>query len=629
MDPATILQLVGTAMSISDVVFRCIKDLSALKAKYRDAPLLLSTLIGQLYIVQTALDKLSAWKSQDFKRDPRYDHLELQMDHSLDAFSPLIFALQQQLSKHDKTETTAKGKLSLLWNEREMLNYSSLLDRQVNALNLLVEAMQCTTWEEQRNVIGCDENQSTIRLAKDCSSSMMGQHETASYASENSEAISTLFEFDDILLDSTLYRQAQRSHLRQALRATRYRAAQPTITEVPSAKNAVDTSCLNVERNDRVRKTAVTAQPAIHGTAEDVSATVSATVSAKGVMVHTEITTYTHSVAAGTNQRPPFASHQFEMAPAKHKVLLLGDSESGKSTLTKALNLAAGGGYTRGERLLIRDIILTNVAESAKVVLTAMTTLEIPLEYQSNECHAREILRLPRYMDDHLLLRTSQAIVSLWSDRGFREGYRRRNMCQRGHPFGLLTDEYVPTDEDILRSRVKSCGISSTSIVYKNHEYEILDAGGARSQRKKWMRAADLEISTILFMVDTMAYPSRLFNDMAENRMSEQLLLFNSTVNWPAFTDKNFALVFSKMDLLETCLSGNNNLRNFPDVCGADTHPGILDRYLQYLEDEFLSLCHSVEQRNRIRIIRGDLVAPELNTAKDVFEVLVQYDRQA
>lgn len=129
MDPASIFQIVGTAISISEVVFRCINRLSVLKDKYQDAPMLLSTLIGQLYIIQAALDQLSAWNSQDLDRDPRYRHLALQMENSLDPFSPLIFTLQQQLDRHDSTEMTTKGKLLFLWSENEMTNYSVLLDR--------------------------------------------------------------------------------------------------------------------------------------------------------------------------------------------------------------------------------------------------------------------------------------------------------------------------------------------------------------------------------------------------------------------------------------------------------------------------------------------------------------------
>ncbi|KAI4859469.1 hypothetical protein F4820DRAFT_462474 [Hypoxylon rubiginosum] len=217
MDPASIFQIVGTAISISEVVFRCINRLSVLKDKYQDAPMLLSTLIGQLYIIQAALDQLSAWNSQDLDRDPRYRHLALQMENSLDPFSPLIFTLQQQLDRHDSTEMTTKGKLLFLWSENEMTNYSVLLDR--------------TTWAQQRDMIDREENQSIIKLAKDCSSSIVGQNEASSYISENSAAISTTFDFDTILFSSTLYQQAQRSHLRQAIRATRNQT-----TELPLAQ---------------------------------------------------------------------------------------------------------------------------------------------------------------------------------------------------------------------------------------------------------------------------------------------------------------------------------------------------------------------------------------------------------
>jgi hypothetical protein len=145
MDPASIVQLVGTAVSLGDVVISCIKRLHSLKAKYHDAPLVIATITGQLYMVQAALDQLKIWNKPEYERNPRYQQLALQIDNFLDGFGLLILTLERRLEDFELNGSktiTAKQKVMFLWGEKDTSEYSALLDRQVNALNLLLQAVQ-------------------------------------------------------------------------------------------------------------------------------------------------------------------------------------------------------------------------------------------------------------------------------------------------------------------------------------------------------------------------------------------------------------------------------------------------------------------------------------------------------
>ncbi|KAI2615187.1 hypothetical protein GGR54DRAFT_301197 [Hypoxylon sp. NC1633] len=223
MDPLTVIQIVGTVISVGDVVIRCITRLSSLKAKYHDAPIVVSTMMGQLYMVQTALDQLSVLESPELYRSPRYQHLALQVNKALDSFSPLMMTLQRDLDRLAGRVTlgmAAKNRLVFLWSEKEMTMFSMLLDRQVNALNLLLQAIQCQTWAQQQEVISRSESQSILQLAKD-NSSIVALDEKAGSVAGDTDAVSTTFDFDDTILRSRLYQDAQRSHFIQAIRAVK------------------------------------------------------------------------------------------------------------------------------------------------------------------------------------------------------------------------------------------------------------------------------------------------------------------------------------------------------------------------------------------------------------------------
>lgn len=60
------------------------------------------------------------------------------------------------------------------------------------------------------------------------------------------------------------------------------------------------------------------------------------------------------------------------------------------------------------------------------------------------------------------------------------------------HPHSFFTEirrfgarDYVPTDEDIIRARVKTTGISEVKFTVRDLIYRVFDVGGQRSERKK------------------------------------------------------------------------------------------------------------------------------------------------
>ncbi|KAI1074001.1 hypothetical protein F5B20DRAFT_565194, partial [Whalleya microplaca] len=87
----------------------------------------------------------------------------MHVGNSLNSFGLLILSLQQLLDKFDvpmgPDDMAAGKRISFLWSEKEMADYSNLLDRQVKALNLLLQAIHFETWAQQETFISREENQ--------------------------------------------------------------------------------------------------------------------------------------------------------------------------------------------------------------------------------------------------------------------------------------------------------------------------------------------------------------------------------------------------------------------------------------------------------------------------------------
>jgi len=73
---------------------------------------------------------------------------------------------------------------------------------------------------------------------------------------------------------------------------------------------------------------------------------------------------------------------------------------------------------------------------------------------------------------------------------------------------------YVPNNQDVLRSRVKTTGITETVFVIGDLTYRMFDVGGQRSERKKWIHCFE-SVTAIIFLVAISEYDQTLIEDEA------------------------------------------------------------------------------------------------------------------
>jgi guanine nucleotide-binding protein subunit alpha len=144
---------------------------------------------------------------------------------------------------------------------------------------------------------------------------------------------------------------------------------------------------------------------------------------------------------------------------------------------------------------------------------------------------------------------------------------------------------FMPCDQDVLRSRVKSTGITETTFVIKNLTYRMFDVGGQRSERKKWIHCFE-NVTALVFLVAISEYDQVLFEDESVNRLQESLTLFDSICNSRWFTKTSIILFLNKIDLLAEKLARSPLISFFPDYKGGDNY----DAACQFILQKFVSL---------------------------------------
>jgi len=112
----------------------------------------------------------------------------------------------------------------------------------------------------------------------------------------------------------------------------------------------------------------------------------------------------------------------------------------------------------------------------------------------------------------------------------------------------LESPEYIPTEQDILHSRIRTTGIVQLDFEIEGVMFKMFDVGGQRNERRKWIHCFE-NVDAVLFLVGLSEYDQQLFEDNRTNRMREALTLFDEICNSRFFTQTSMILFLNKSDL--------------------------------------------------------------------------------
>jgi len=240
------------------------------------------------------------------------------------------------------------------------------------------------------------------------------------------------------------------------------------------------------------------------------------------------------------------------------KLLLLGAGWSGKSTVFKQMKVHYGKGFTKEERLSLRWTIYQNIYQAMKTLCEENKNEK----YGKNDPKILKDLEAVRTYEDNgdtVVLDTvlGNQIKRLWDSESIRETYKHRTEFffanDEVHYFfknieDIMKTEYIPTEEDVLRCRWISTGVKREIFDIDSIPCELLDVGGQRSERKKWVKCFQ-NVYIVLFVVAISEYDQVMYEDEDENRVTDALNLFEDICNSKWFCDTNVVLFLNKIDL--------------------------------------------------------------------------------
>lgn len=269
--------------------------------------------------------------------------------------------------------------------------------------------------------------------------------------------------------------------------------------------------------------------------------------------------------------------HDGDKTQKEVKLLLLGAGESGKSTIVKQMKIIHDNGFTEEDHRRFKPVIYSNTIMSLIAILRAMEKLRVVLGDAKRANDAKLLFQVANHGEDTLPFSPDlvEAMKRIWMDKGVRECFKRSNEYQLNDSTKYYLDQldrlaepdYRPTEQDILRTRVKTTGIVEIQFIFRKLHFRLLDVGGQRTERRKWIHCFD-GVTAIIFCAALSCYDLRLAEDDSTNRMVESLKLFDSIVNNEWFLNTSVILFLNKKDLFEEKIPHSPITVCFPDYAG-------------------------------------------------------------
>jgi len=280
------------------------------------------------------------------------------------------------------------------------------------------------------------------------------------------------------------------------------------------------------------------------------------------------------------------------------KLLVLGTGESGKSTVFKQMKILYSVPDPPSKFIMV---VRANLFGNAQTVHAGMEKLGIAYKDPAAEEAGKLISSKPADGNTEPTEEVCNAFNVMYKDAGVTEAIERAPEYQLNDSTdyfwlrceSILASDYMPTEQDILRARVRTTGIVQQNFQIKIQKYTMFDVGGQRNERRKWIHCFD-NVTAVIFVTAVSEYDQVLYEDENTNRMDEALTLFEQICNHPSFMKTSMILFLNKRDLFEMKLVKKDMTCWDPGsaCCGND-----YDKAITYIKQKFLDLNKNPAKR--------------------------------
>eukprot|EP01084_Bolivina_argentea_P186760 321826_1 len=289
------------------------------------------------------------------------------------------------------------------------------------------------------------------------------------------------------------------------------------------------------------------------------------------------------------------------------KILLLGTGSSGKSTIFKQFKLYGGIALENEDKLQFKCIIEENIISNILWILKAINNKKVSTTddneikfdgYSENALNVMSIFEALEFPYE-LTVNIANAIKIVWAENDIQQMYELRHQYGFKENLNLFINDidrivdsnYIPTEKDVLLSYSLTVGITTETFKINETRFAIVDTGGQRTERRKWISCYD-EVFCLIFVVDISGYNKVLMEDNTQNRMSDSLQCFQHVVNEKALRKSQVVLFFNQIDAFKENYKKypiNVHCEEFKDYDSEDDN---YEQTISFIQRKFNQTCN-------------------------------------
>ncbi|EGO03512.1 hypothetical protein SERLA73DRAFT_175022 [Serpula lacrymans var. lacrymans S7.3] len=166
----------------------------------------------------------------------------------------------------------------------------------------------------------------------------------------------------------------------------------------------------------------------------------------------------------------------------------------------------------------------------------------------------------------------------------------------------LTVQDYEPTDDDVLRARLRTSGIQEYTLHFDTVSYEgartwkMFDVGGSRTMRHAWLPYFE-GIDAVIFLAPVSCFNEKLAEDRRINRLEDSFILWKSICSSRLLARTALIIFLNKCDILEEKINRGIMVNKYLQSYGD--RPNEYSAVIKYLRQKFKEsmMQHSPEPR--------------------------------
>lgn len=280
------------------------------------------------------------------------------------------------------------------------------------------------------------------------------------------------------------------------------------------------------------------------------------------------------------------------------RVLVLGTAGCGKSTFARQMKILYCNGFSDDELFNYKTILVQNLLLGIRDLINLYSE-DRSVDLDKHKKLVKFFRRINPYtsqLDDDVL----EKVKSLWKDTDIiTSGSKLSKKSEYTESLSYVLknldrvakNDWTPTNEDILHVRQRTTGIVETHFEAGKNHWTLIDVGGQKVERRKWIHSQQ-NLNAMIYFVSLDEYDVQN-EEVGKSGIEESLEVWKETINSDV-SERNFPVILflNKRDLLDDKLKKIPLKKVYKDYKGKTP-----DAAVEYIRDLYINSANIDKDR--------------------------------